>query len=65
MNNYIKVKGHENFYRDPHTGAIINANIPSKNNFSSKFNNVVEDLNNLKNEMSEIKDLLKELINKK
>lgn len=64
MNNYLKVKEYENLYRDPNTGAIINTNIPPKNNFSSKFNNVVEDLNNLKSEMNEIKNLLTTLINK-
>lgn len=62
MHSYLKVKGHENLYRDPSTGAIINADTPSKGNFSSKFNTAIEDINNLKEEISEIKSLLRELI---
>lgn len=62
MNNYLKVKGHEGLYRDPHTGAIINNEVPNKQTFSSKFNSVVDDINNLKDEVFEIKSLLKELI---
>ena len=59
---YLKVKGYENLYRDPNTGAIINKQIPVRNNFSNKFNTAIEDINNLKEEISEIKSLLRELI---
>jgi hypothetical protein len=62
MNNYLKVKGHEGLYRDPSSGAIINTEIPIKQSFTGKFNSVVDDINNLKEEISEIKSLLKELI---
>jgi len=62
MNNYLKVKGHEKLYRDPFTGAIINTETPNKQSFTNKFNAVVDDINNLKNEVFEIKSLLKELI---
>jgi len=62
MNNYIKVKGHENLYRDSFTGAIINTEVPRKNSISNKFNTAIEDINNLKEEISEIKSLLRELI---
>lgn len=62
MNNYLKVKGHEWLYRDPSTGAIINTEKPSKQSFSGKFNSVLDDINNLKDEVFEIKSLLKELI---
>jgi hypothetical protein len=62
MNNYIKVKGHENLFRDALTGAIVNTEIPPKNNISNKFNTAIEDINNLKEEISEIKSLLRELI---
>lgn len=62
MSNYIKVKGHENLYRDSVTGAIINRELPFKNNFSNKFSTAIEDINNLKEEISEIKHLLRELI---
>jgi predicted transcriptional regulator len=62
MRNYIKVEGHENLYRDSSTGAIINKEIPSKNKLSTTVNAVVDDLNNLKNEISEIKSLLKSIV---
>lgn len=62
MNDYIKVKGHENLYRDPSTGAIINREKPTRNNISSKFNAITSDINNLKEDVSEIKRLLRHLI---
>ena len=62
MNNYLKVKGHESLYRDPSTGAIINTETPNKQSFTTRFNSVVDDINNLKDEVFEIKSLLKELI---
>ena len=62
MNNYLKVRGHERLYRDPSTGAIINTETPNKQSFTNKFNSVVDDINTLKNELSVIKGLLKELI---
>ena len=60
--NYLKVRGHENLYRDPNTGAIINNQIPTRSSFSTKFNAAIDDINNLKEEISEIKHLLRELI---
>lgn len=62
MNDYIKVKGYENLYRDPKTGAIINNEKPSRNNLSNKFASISSDINNLKEEVSEIKSLLRHLI---
>jgi predicted transcriptional regulator len=62
MSNYIKVEGYENLYRDSSTGAIINKEIPSKNKLSITVNTVVDDINNLKNEISEIKSLLKSIV---
>jgi hypothetical protein len=63
MNNrYIKVEGHENLYRDALTGAIVNTDKPAPKNFSSQFSNAIDDINSLKNEISEIKSLLKLLI---
>ena len=60
--SYIKVKGHENLYRDPQTGAIVNTDIPPIKSLSKQFNTAIEDINNLKDEVFEIKSLLKELI---
>jgi len=58
----IKVKGHEGLYRDPSTGAIINTETPTRQSFSGKFNSALDDINKLKDEISEIKGLIKELI---
>jgi len=59
---YLKVEGHENLYRDVHTGAIVNTDKPAPRNFSRTFNNALEDINTLKEELSEIKLLLREIV---
>ena len=59
---YLKVKGHENFVRDTNTGAIINVAPKAPKSFSGEFQNAIKELNTLKEEMSEIKSLLKQLI---
>ncbi len=59
---YIKVDGHENLYRDSITGAIVNTDKPSPKNFNKQFNNVIDDINSLKDEISEIKSLLKNIV---
>lgn len=60
--SYLKVKGHENLYRDPNTGAIINQEKPHRNNVAEKFNSLSYDINNLKEEISVIKNLLRDLV---
>lgn len=62
--SYIKVKGHDGLVRDETTNAILNhdpAAIEARRKLKS-LNNALEDINILKNEVSEIKTLLKELI---
>jgi len=59
---YLKVKGHENLIRDVNTGAIINNELPSKQSFSRSFNSALQDINTLKEEISEIKQLLREIV---
>lgn len=66
--NYIKVKGYDNLYRDSVTGAIINTD-KSVRDSSGKNNNgavVIKQLQSevqvLKNELSEIKNLLREIV---
>ena len=63
-NYYLKVQGYENLYRDSSTGAIINTDKPSSKNFSKQFSNTLNDINTLKEEMSEIKKLLREIVEK-
>ena len=59
---YLKVEGHENLFRDVTTGAIVNTDKPAPRNFSRTFNNALEDINTLKEELSEIKLLLREIV---
>ena len=59
---YLKVEGHENLYRDVTTRAIVNTDKPAPRNFSRTFNNALEDINTLKEELSEIKLLLREIV---
>lgn len=59
---YLKVEGHENLYRDSLTGAIVNTDKPAPKNFSKQFTNAIDDINTLKEEISEIKRLLREIV---
>jgi hypothetical protein len=63
-NRYIKVEGHENLYRDSISGAILNTNSPPKKLLANTFNYIVSDINNLKEEISEIKLLLQKILDK-
>jgi hypothetical protein len=66
MNNLISVEGHPNLFRDSKTGAIVNCDNSSYNQYlnsvSNRMNTKME-IQNLKDEVSEIKFLLKELLN--
>jgi hypothetical protein len=66
MMNLVKVKGHSNLYRDKDTGAIVNNDISAYeqylNSVSSRMNTKRE-IEQLKTDVNEIKNLLKELIN--
>jgi len=61
---YIKVEGHDGLVRDETTGAILNHDssaIESRRKLK-RLNSALDDINMLKNEISEIKSLLRELI---
>lgn len=63
----IRVEGHPNLYRDERTGAIINCDQISYNQYVSSLNSresQKREILNLKNELDEIKFLLKQLIEK-
>lgn len=72
-NRYAKVEGHTNIIRDLKTNAIINTDtqglqnyISSKNkrvNEKKVMNDLIDDVNNLKNSIEEIKMLLKGISN--
>ena len=67
------VDGHKDLARDPSTNSIVNvdnlgydqyvARRKVKNEKNQKVQTMEEDLANVKNELDEIKSLLKELIN--
>ena len=62
----IPIEGHKNLYRDENTGAILNADNIEYNNYIKMKNERLKqrsEIDNLKKELSEIKSLLKELIN--
>ena len=69
---YYGVKGHVDLLRNSETGAIVNSNSVDYEKYISRRDakkaqvqqseNIEQDLANLKNEMNEIKSLLKELV---
>lgn len=62
----VKVEGHSNLYRDSNTGAIINKDLNGYDQYlqsSSSRINAKKEIEQLKNDVKEIKSLLKELIN--
>jgi len=70
----LKVEGHENLVRDVNSKAIINTNtteyqlymarIRAREQQGDQIRNAVKEINNLKQELYEIKSLLKEVISK-
>ena len=71
--SYLKVEGHGGLYRDSQTNSIVNRNTSeykqymsqkkTRNNEHQKVDVMEQDLTNIKNEINEIKSLLKELVN--
>lgn len=71
--DYIKVKNHENLIRDSKSNFIVNTNKSEydeyiarrkqKQNEKNKVENLQRDLSTLRNEITEIKDMLRSLVN--
>ena len=71
--SYLKVEGHGELYRDSTTNSIVNRNTSDYNRYMSqkktkneeteKVDTMEQDLVHLKNEINEIKSLLKDLVN--
>ena len=65
--NYLKVKDHENLVRDKDTNVIININrseIEQAKKRKAERIKKEQEINNLKNEVSEIKRMLTKVIEK-
>ena len=68
MNDYLKVKDRPDLIRDINSKAILNKDLNALNkykeerDFKLKLANVVEEHNDLKKDVSEIKDLLNKLL---
>ena len=73
MSARLKVEGHTHLVREVSSSGIVNKNtndyhiymkrIKSREEHGDQIRGAVKDINNLKNELREIKDLLKEIIN--
>ena len=62
----IRVKGHQNLYRDENSGAIVNCDSVSYNKYLNTVHNKESqkrELDMIKQDITEIKSLLKELLN--
>lgn len=63
-NNKFKVEGHSNLYRDAQSGAVINSNTDEFERYKKskiKRESLYNEINTLRKEISEIKQLLKDL----
>ena len=71
--NYLKVEGHTHLVRDQNTNSIVNTNMSeyqeyvsrrnAKNEENQKVQNLEKDLANMKEDLDEIKNLLRSLVN--
>jgi len=75
MNQFLKVEGHASLVRDTATGAILNNNRTEYEEYldrkrkaesrEAEISQHTEDINNIKNELSDIKKLLLQLVSTK
>jgi hypothetical protein len=74
MSKFLKVEGHESLVRDVRSNAIVNTNkseyqlyinrIKSREQQGDQIRNTIKEINILKQELFEIKDLLKKVLKK-
>jgi phage terminase large subunit-like protein len=75
MKQFLKVQGHASLVRDTTTGAILNNNRTEYEEYldrtrkaearEAEISQHTEDINNIKNELSDIKQLLLQLVSTK
>lgn len=71
--SYLKVEGHTHLYEDPKTNSIVNRNMSEyqeyvlrknmKSEENQKIQNLESDIVNIKDDLNEIKNLLRSLVN--
>jgi hypothetical protein len=69
----VQVKGHSNLFRDKSSNAILNTDMNAYQNYkeskrikeeeTKRIANIEDDLNSLKGDIDEIKNLLRSLVN--
>ena len=74
MNDFLKVLGHNGLVRDTSSGAIINTNKTEYDEYMARVREAEErenaisqhtiEINNIKNELQDIKSLILQLLNK-
>ena len=72
MSKFVKVEGHTSLVRDTYSNGIINTNVSeyeiymnrgkSREKQGDQIRNAVKEINTLKAELREIKNLLKEIV---
>ena len=72
MSRFLKVEGHTSLVRDTNSNAIVNTNtseyqiymqrIRSRNKQGDEIRSAVKEINTLKAELREIKNLLREIV---
>tara|TARA_Y100000816_G_scaffold148320_1_gene105297 strand:- start:325 stop:546 length:222 start_codon:yes stop_codon:yes gene_type:complete len=72
MSDTLKVDGHTHLVRDVNSNAIINTNtsdyqlymkrVKVREKEADKLRNAVKEINNIKSEIREIKDLIKKIV---
>jgi len=64
----IRVEGHKNLYRDEKSGAIVNCDATAYNQYINNLHRKdkqKQELDQMRQDIDEIKSLLKEILNKK
>jgi hypothetical protein len=71
MVNYIKVQDHKNLLREKNSKGVVNCDLDELNKYKlereykSKIAKVVQEHDEMKNDLNEIKDMLKTLLGKR